>query len=71
MTDIDAIAKQTTTILKLLKKDLWTAQWASVGYDTQAGKRIVLDSLRQVSLNIGGRRPWNTDVPLIASEHDY
>jgi DGQHR domain-containing protein len=65
VTNLDEITKRVKKVLSLQQKDLWTESWASAGYDTQAGRKLVLDALVQISRNLSSRRPWSTDVALL------
>jgi DGQHR domain-containing protein len=68
VTDVEQVSDRTQQILGLQSPELWIADWSSAGYDTQAGRKLVLDALVQVARNVRAKRQWRSDVPLLSAK---
>lgn len=65
LSDPVALAEEIKRVLESLEPAFWTAEWTAKGLDTQAGRQMVVDSLRQVRRNVRRDAAWNTDVALV------
>ena len=65
VSDPDAVGSMTRELLDHQEKAFWTTPWNSTSYDTNAGRKMVVDSLKLVSRNLRNGDAWNEDVALI------
>ena len=67
VTNVAEVSDRVLQLLELQKREFWTTEWSSAGYDTQAGRKLVLDSLVQVARNVRSKRQWKADVPILSA----
>lgn len=60
--NLDDVTQHVTKRLRLLHPDFWTTTWSGSGYDTEAGRKLVHESLTTISRNIARRRDWREGV---------
>ena len=65
LNDIDGRVRQ---LLKMQKEEFWTVDWSSTSYDTQVGRKTIVDSLVQVSRNVRQKVDWKSDVEVLSGE---
>ena len=68
VTSLKDVDKRVRHLLKMQRRDFWTAEWSSAGYDTQAGRKIIVDSLVQVARNVRQKVDWKDDVDVLSSD---
>ena len=61
------IQSETKKIISVLQSDFWaeSTEWTSKGLDTQAGRKILMDSIEQMVRNTRHKLPWHTDISMI------
>ena len=64
-TDEAVLAREVTRLMDVFPKEFWTAEWASKGLDTSAGRQILMGALKLIDANVRHGRPWHKDVELI------
>ncbi|MDA1229493.1 MAG: DGQHR domain-containing protein [Planctomycetota bacterium] len=68
VTDTDAVGSRVRHLIGMQRHEFWQGDWTSAGYDTQAGRRIIVESLVQIARNVRQKLGWKTDVKAISSE---
>jgi hypothetical protein len=65
--DPDVVEKEVKRILGALDRNFWSSEteWTAKGLDTQAGRKILLDSLEQIVRNFRQGFEWHTDVSMV------
>jgi DGQHR domain-containing protein len=61
----DDVKVEIQAVLGSLAPQFWTSEWTAKSLDTQAGRQMVVEALRQVRRNVRREAPWYTDVPLV------
>lgn len=64
----DVVEKEVNRILAAFSRDFWSeeSEWTSKGLDTQAGRRLLLDSMEQMVRNVRQSLDWHTDISMIS-----
>jgi hypothetical protein len=68
VTNMELVDDRVRQLLQMQKKEFWTADWSSAGYDTQAGRKAIVDSLVQIARNVRQERTWTEDVEVLSNE---
>lgn len=56
------------TLLRMQEPDFWISNWSSTSYDTQAGRKLIVESLIQISRNVRQKVDWKADVPVLGAD---
>lgn len=66
--DIEAVESEIKNIAEKLPSEFWesTTEWTAKGLDTQAGKKIFLDALKQMVRNARQELPWYADIDMVS-----
>jgi DGQHR domain-containing protein len=61
------VEKEVKKIIAVLDSEFWSenTEWVSKGLDTQAGRKMFLESVEQMVRNYRQKVPWHTDISMI------
>ncbi len=63
----DEVKDATNKLLaKAVAKEFWTALWTAKSLDTQAGRDLLMASLKQMARNLKDGEPWYTDITMVS-----
>ena len=66
--DSSAVKERVRLLIGMQKPDFWTSNWSSTSYDTQAGRKIIVESLVQIARNVRQKVDWKADVVALGSD---
>jgi DGQHR domain-containing protein len=63
----EVVEVEVDNMLSFLSPEFWSpsTEWIAKGLDTQAGRKILLDSVEQMVRNSRQRVPWSTDIAMV------
>jgi len=63
----DEVKESTKQLLtKFVAKEFWTSSWTAKSLDTQAGRDLLMTSLKQMARNLKDGEPWHADITMVS-----
>jgi DGQHR domain-containing protein len=61
------VQKELEKMVNVLSPDFWlpSTEWTAKGLDTQAGRKLLLESLEQMVRNARQQEPWHTGITMV------